>query len=90
VNVAHSHGPGITVVSLELEDGQSVRLHRPDGRTATLSQSGASDRVLPLQRRDLGDLIGEELRRLDPDEPYGEALGYAVERRRQPRKVVAR
>jgi hypothetical protein len=30
--------------------------------------------VVALPERTLGDLVGEELRRLDPDEPYSEAL----------------
>jgi hypothetical protein len=33
---------------------------------------------LPLPRRDLGELLAEELRRLDPDEPYAEALEAAT------------
>jgi hypothetical protein len=38
---------------------------------------------VPLPRRDLKDLIGEELRRLDPDETYAEAL--AAVRLEQPK-----
>jgi glucose-6-phosphate dehydrogenase assembly protein OpcA len=31
-----------------------------------------------LQRREIADLLAEELRRLDPDEIYGEALAYVA------------
>ena len=33
---------------------------------------------MPLPRRDVGDLLAEELRRLDADEPYAEALEAAT------------
>jgi glucose-6-phosphate dehydrogenase assembly protein OpcA len=49
-------------------------LARPDGRTATLSWPGRPDRRVALHRRDSADLIAEELRRLEPDEVYGETL----------------
>jgi hypothetical protein len=51
-----------------------LRIDRPDGYLATLCRSGMTDRQLPLKRRELGDLIAEELRRLDADQPYAEAL----------------
>ena len=37
-----------------------------------------SDRQLPLKRRGLGDLLAEELRRLDADQPYADALSAAT------------
>src|SRR6476661_1248752 len=43
-----------------------------------LEGTGLSDRTLPLPRRELGDLLAEELRRLDPDEVYAEALEAAT------------
>jgi glucose-6-phosphate dehydrogenase assembly protein OpcA len=51
-----------------------IELTRPDGRTARLSRPGVASHDVPLPRRDLRDLIGEELRRLDPDDTYAEAL----------------
>ncbi|MDQ6650701.1 MAG: glucose-6-phosphate dehydrogenase assembly protein OpcA [Actinomycetota bacterium] len=60
------------------DGGPQLRLSRPDGRTATLSRAGQPDRALPLPRRDLGDLLAEELRRLDSDEVYREALAMAT------------
>lgn len=82
--VAPSPGPGVTEVRLELAHadddggparGRSLRLTRLDGRSATLSRQGQPDRSLPLARRQRGDLLAEELRRLDPDAVYAEALG---------------
>jgi len=83
VTLAQSAGPGVTAVALDFADGNGgaqLHLDRPDGRTARLARTGQPDRVLPLPRRELGDLMGEELRRLDPDEPYAEALAAAVGR----------
>ena len=74
VTVAASRGPGITAVTLH-SDGGEITVHRPDGRVATVSQPGFTDRQAALPRRTLEELIAEELRRLDADEVYGEALG---------------
>ncbi len=68
-----SGGPGITEVSFDTPDG-SIVIFRPDGRTATLCWPGRPDRRVALHRRDLADLIAEELRRLEPDEIYAETL----------------
>jgi glucose-6-phosphate dehydrogenase assembly protein OpcA len=68
-----SAGPGITSVSFQTPDGE-IMICRPDGRTATLSWPGRPDRRVALHRRDIADLIAEELRRLEPDELYGETL----------------
>ena len=58
----------------EDDEERTLRVSRPDGRVATLSRTGQPDRELPLLRRELGDLLAEELRRLEVDEVYGEAL----------------
>ncbi len=73
-----SEGPGITAAEVSFEGRHRLRIDRPDGYLATLSRSGMSDRQLPLKRRELGDLIAEELRRLDADQPYADALGAAT------------
>ncbi|MDQ1701404.1 MAG: hypothetical protein QOF57_656 [Frankiaceae bacterium] len=72
--ISDSTGPGITEISLTLAGGAEVRITRPDGRSATLQQSGQPDRAMPLPRRELGELLAEELQRLDADEPYADAL----------------
>ena len=69
-----SPGPGITAVELRFPGNSRLRIDRPDGYLATLSRTGISDRQLPLKRRELGDLLAEELRRLDSDQPYADAL----------------
>ena len=51
-----------------------VELTRPDGRTGTLRQPGQPDRPIALARRTVPDCLAEELRRLDPDDVFGEAL----------------
>jgi glucose-6-phosphate dehydrogenase assembly protein OpcA len=71
-----SAGPGITGVSFAAEDGD-IGISRLDGRTATLSRPGQPDRHVALQRRDTAELLSEELRRLNPDEVYGETLAAA-------------
>jgi glucose-6-phosphate dehydrogenase assembly protein OpcA len=66
-------GAGMVSVRLERRSGP-VELIRPDGRTAVLSQPGQPDRMIALARRTVPDCLSEELRRLDPDEVYGDAL----------------
>jgi glucose-6-phosphate dehydrogenase assembly protein OpcA len=73
-----SAGPGITAVDVGFGSKDRLRIDRPDGYLATLSRTGMSDRQLPLKRRELGDLIAEELRRLDADQPYADALAAAT------------
>jgi glucose-6-phosphate dehydrogenase assembly protein OpcA len=40
-----------------------------------VSRTGQEDRYMPLPKRPVGDELAEELRRLDADQIYGEALG---------------
>ncbi|SRR6266700_4313685 len=68
-----SGGPGITEVRFSATDGD-ITITRPDGRTATLSRPGQPERRVALHRRDAAELLAEELRRLNPDEVYGETL----------------
>ena len=77
VEVVDSDGTGLTSVELEVP-GTIVQVSRGRGTGALLTRTGQPDRTLPLPRRELGDLLAEELRRLDPDEPYAEALGVAT------------
>jgi glucose-6-phosphate dehydrogenase assembly protein OpcA len=77
-----SGGPGITSASIQTRnsDGEdyTVTIERPDGRSATLTRGSEEPRTLPLARRQLGDLLAEELRRMDPDLVYAEALAKAT------------
>lgn len=72
-----SDGPGITQVTLRTTMGDIV-ISRPDGRVATLARPGQPDRHVALHRREIADLLAEELRRLDPDDVYGEALALVA------------
>jgi glucose-6-phosphate dehydrogenase assembly protein OpcA len=65
----NSEGPGITDVVLNTQQGE-ISLVRYDGKLATLSSPGQPDRPVALKRRNLDELLSEELRRLDPDDVY--------------------
>ncbi len=57
------------------QPSQTITLSRPqDGSTATLTRTGRPDAKLPLARRETGECLAEDLRRLDADEVYHEAL----------------
>lgn len=73
VRLRHSSGPGITGVSLHTAAGP-IELTRPAGETGLLSRPGAASHEVPLPHLETRELIGEELRRLDPDETYAKAL----------------
>ncbi len=66
-------GAGMVSVRLERKSGV-VDLVRPDGTTATLAQPRQPDRRISLARRGLAECLADELRRLDPDEIYEEAI----------------
>jgi glucose-6-phosphate dehydrogenase assembly protein OpcA len=54
---------------------ETVTLSRPQtGVTATLSRSGRPAALIPLARREAKECLAEDLRRLDPDEIFFEAL----------------
>ena len=69
VDRTNSSGPGITEVVLETKGGP-IRIERRDGKLATFSSPGGPDRPVALKRRDVPELLAEELRRLDEDEVY--------------------
>jgi glucose-6-phosphate dehydrogenase assembly protein OpcA len=72
-----SAGPGITSVVLETRSGP-VSVVRRDGKLATLSVPGQPDRPVALKRRDVDELLAEELRHLDPDQVYADAVRKMV------------
>jgi glucose-6-phosphate dehydrogenase assembly protein OpcA len=69
VDRRNSRGPGITEAVLETKEGP-IRISRLDGRLATFSSPGRPDRPVALKRRQLPELLAEELRRLDEDDVY--------------------
>lgn len=71
VDRRNSSGPGITEVVMETKEGP-IRIARPDGRLATFSSPSRPDRPVALKRRELPELLAEELRRLDEDDIYAE------------------
>ncbi|MEO6821264.1 MAG: glucose-6-phosphate dehydrogenase assembly protein OpcA, partial [Candidatus Nanopelagicales bacterium] len=73
VQLVASRGPGVTAVTVTTTGGD-IAVSRPDGRVATISRPEFPDREAALHRRTTEMLIAEELRRLDPDEIYGETL----------------
>jgi glucose-6-phosphate dehydrogenase assembly protein OpcA len=84
-----SDGPGITCVSLTTRAGE-IRIERSDGKLAVLSSPGQPDRPVALKRRDVDELLAEELRRLDPDDIFAEALeAMPTGRTRSSKKVTA-
>lgn len=81
IKLTESGGPGLTDVRITLEGGSYVWLERGDGHNATVHRDGLPDRGVSLPRRELGELLGEELHRLDADQIYGDALGKATGKR---------
>ena len=71
-------GIGVSEVAVELVDGGSVTLSRRDAGSVVLRRTDQPDTQVALPERDLGDLLAEELRRLDADETYAEALALAT------------
>ena len=56
-------------------ESETITLSRPQqGVTATLRRTNRPDALLPLARREARDCLAEDLRRLDADEIYSEAL----------------
>jgi glucose-6-phosphate dehydrogenase assembly protein OpcA len=64
-------------LTLTMSDGGTVEISRENG-TALVRRTGLPDRSLPLVDRPVGEELAEELRRLDPDQPYAAALAAAT------------
>lgn len=69
----------ITRVEL-VRKGGSIVFDRPDGRVVTISQPEQPDRRVALPIRLLNEALAEELRRLDPDEAFGQVLTKGLAR----------
>jgi hypothetical protein len=65
-------------VSLQLDQDEQVLIQADRRGGAVISQPFRPDTTVALPDRVLGDLLSEELRRLDPDEPYSDALETAT------------
>ena len=73
VSIEHGKAPGINSVTLATTQGE-VKLARLKNSVAQLEIPGMPAALVALPRRTLGQIITEELRRLDPDEIYLQAL----------------
>ncbi|MGY2066653.1 glucose-6-phosphate dehydrogenase assembly protein OpcA [Blastococcus sp. SYSU DS0619] len=72
-------GPsGVAAVRLSLDQDEEVEIRADRRGGAVISQPFRPDSTVALTERPLGDLLSEELRRLDPDEPYSDALEAAT------------
>ncbi len=69
---------GIQGVVLQLDQDEELRLQDDRKGSALITQPYRPEAIVALPERSLGELIGEELRRLDSDEPYSEALEAAT------------
>jgi glucose-6-phosphate dehydrogenase assembly protein OpcA len=81
-------GPGITEVVMETKEGP-IRISRPDGKLATFSSPGQPDRPIALKRRDLPELLAEELRRLDEDDVYAATARFLADSHAGPGGTVS-
>jgi hypothetical protein len=64
--------------------GGDVEINRPDGVLARFTTPNSPDRPVALKRRELHELLDEELRRLDADDVYEETLRELLRRERPP------
>ncbi|MBT8163748.1 OpcA/G6PD domain-containing protein, partial [Arthrobacter sp. GN70] len=69
-------GTGIRRVKLTRATGD-IQLIRPGLTIAELTQPGQPPQRISLPRRSLKDCLAEELRRLDPDDVFGEVVQNA-------------
>lgn len=87
-------GIGVSEVRVSLVDGGEVSLVRRDAASVVLHRTEQPDSDVALPERGLGELLAEELRRLDADQPYAESLGVAAgvpglaERPDEPRTLI--
>jgi glucose-6-phosphate dehydrogenase assembly protein OpcA len=69
--------PRMREVRLDFTNGDMLSLTRDDNQAVFL-RTGQEERQLPLVRRPLGEELAEELRRLDADQIYADALANAT------------
>lgn len=73
------HLPGVKSVTITLRDEHRISVTRDQDGHTVLRRTGFPDRVQTLNGRQLGELLAEELRHLEPDRPYQTALTSCVE-----------
>ena len=72
-------GTGVISVRLDRPSGPLDLVRPQDGSTATLSQPGRPERSIALPPRSDAECLADELRRLDPDEVYEDALRLGLQ-----------
>lgn len=75
-----TRGPGLTEVRLNSLAGDVVISRSPDSVIADFAIPGQPVRQVALRRRDINQLITEELRRMQPDEVYEQAASGMLDR----------
>jgi len=83
-----SDGPGLTAVRMGTAAGD-IAITRPDGLLASYAVPGQPERLVALKRRDFTDLISEELRRMDPDQIYEQAVKSVLDGEKQTTSTAA-
>jgi glucose-6-phosphate dehydrogenase assembly protein OpcA len=78
VPVEQGRGGGVRSVTIGFDDGTEYQGMR-DGARVVLRRGGQPDTIAPFPERTMGDLLAEELRRLDADPTYARALGAVTE-----------
>jgi glucose-6-phosphate dehydrogenase assembly protein OpcA len=77
-----SEGPGITAARMTTAAGD-IAITRPDGLLASYAVPGQPERLVALKRRDVSELITEELRRMDADDIYERTVKTMLQQREQ-------
>lgn len=85
--VPSRNGSGIISVRLERASGPLDLVRPIDDTTALLSQPGRPERTIALPPRSDAECLADELRRLDPDEVYADALRLGLEKVSQSRRT---
>jgi glucose-6-phosphate dehydrogenase assembly protein OpcA len=78
VPVEKTPGESIESVTLDFAGGSTITA-ACDGSRLVLKRPNTPDSIAPFPERSLGELLAEELRRLDADEIYADALGRVCE-----------
>ncbi|TDE07378.1 glucose-6-phosphate dehydrogenase assembly protein OpcA [Jiangella asiatica] len=78
---------GLLSVRLDRESGP-ITIERPDDENAVLTVPGRAERRVSLPRRTAAECLAEELRRLDPDEIYGEVIREGLKRQHETGKTT--
>ena len=84
-----SGGPGITAVRMTTAAGD-IAITRPDGLLASYTVPGQPERLVALKRRDISELITEELRRMDADQVFEHTVKTFLKATQPTRKPPAK